>query len=115
MARLDKRTFTYEEALDTLPAVRHWTAAAVRQIEALINQVRSREEAADRKEEIEEAVNSIIQSWVEEVTAIGCQVKGLWLVDWDSGFGYYCWQYPEESIAFFHSYDEGFEGRVPIN
>ncbi len=33
--------------------------------------------------------------WVAEITSLGCLVKGLWLVDWDSG--------------------DGFPGRVPIN
>ena len=37
------------------------------------------------------------------------------LVDWDSGDGYYCWRFPEAAIAFFHTYDEGFAGRIPIN
>ena len=44
-----------------------------------------------------------------------CVVKGLWLVDWDCGDGYYCWRYPEASIAHFHGYDDGFNGRMPIN
>jgi hypothetical protein len=38
----------------------------------------------------------------------------VWLVDWDSGAGYYCWRYPEESLGHFHGYQEGFAGRVPI-
>ena len=36
-------------------------------------------------------------------------------VDWDSGDGYYCWRYPEASLSFYHSYEDGFKGRVPIN
>jgi hypothetical protein len=39
----------------------------------------------------------------------------LWLVDWDSGDGYYCWRFPEQAIGFFHTYEEGFGGRLPIN
>ena len=109
------RVFSYDEALSTFPAVRDLTGAAVRQIEALYNRLQSREEMELRKEELESAYNQIVQTWTDEVTALGCQVKGLWLVDWDSGDGYYCWRFPEDSLAHFHGYKEGFQGRVPVN
>ena len=41
-------------------------------------------------------------------------MKGLWLVDFDNGNGYYCWRWPEPELAYFHGYDEGFDGRVRI-
>jgi hypothetical protein len=46
--------------------------------------------------------------------ALGLEVKGLWLVDFDNGSGCYCWQWPEEELAFFHGYEEGFAGRTRI-
>lgn len=115
MALPSKKIFSYEEAIDLFPTVRDQTCAAVRRIETLMHGVQSREQLTDRKADIEIAVNNIIQSWVEEMTALGCEVKGLWLVDWDSGDGYYCWKYPEESVGYFHSYEDGFAGRVPVN
>ncbi len=111
----DAPIFSYEQALGTFPRVRDVTAAAVRQIEALFNQLQSREEMEQRRGELESAANNIIEAWVAEISSLGCLVKGLWLVDWDSGDGYYCWRYPEDSIAFFHFYEDGFSGRVPIN
>lgn len=113
--RPSKRVFSYEEALATFPAVRDLTAAAVRKVETLIEAVRGREDAEQRQDELEEAYQVVVQAWAAEVMAVGCEVKGLWLVDWDSGDGYYCWRYPEESIAFFHTYEDGFAGRLPIN
>ncbi len=107
--------FSYEQALDTFPLVRDLTAAAVRQIEALYQDVHDRDELEQRREELEAAAGAILQSWAEEVVAVGCEVKGRWLVDWDNGDGYYCWRYPEQSICYFHSYEDGFAGRVPIN
>ncbi|MGH9382254.1 MAG: DUF2203 domain-containing protein [Thermoanaerobaculia bacterium] len=109
------RTFSYDEALATLPTVRGLTEAALRQISALYARVQSQEELERRRDEIESTVEQIVQAWSEEVVALGCEVKGLWLVDWDSGHGYYCWRYPEESIRHFHGYDDGFAGRIPIN
>jgi hypothetical protein len=113
--RNGKRIFTYDEALETFPLVRDLTAAAVRQVEALVNKLGSRHEMDSRRDELEEACQKIVRAWAEEVGAVGCEVKGLWLVDWDSGDGYYCWRFPEESISYFHSYEEGFAGRLPIN
>ena len=46
--------------------------------------------------------------------ALGIVVKGLWLVDFDNGEGYYCWKYPEPAIRHYHGYDEGFAGRMKI-
>ena len=114
--QLGKRIFTYDEALNTFPLVRDLTAAAVRQIEALGSNLSSREDLDARREEIEEAREKIVLAWAQELTStIGCEVKGVWLVDWDSGDGYYCWRFPEQSISFFHTYDDGFAGRIPIN
>lgn len=113
--RKARRVFTYEDALETFPRVRDLTAAAVRQVEALWNQVQSREEMHDRKAELQEAHARIVQAWAEELATMGCEAKGLWLVDWDSGNGYYCWRYPEAAISHFHGYEEGFDGRIPIN
>ena len=110
-----KRIFSYDEALATFPAVRDLTTAAVRRMDALANSAGSLEEMESRREELDEARERIVRAWAREISSIGCEVKGVWLVDWDSGDGYYCWRFPEQSIGFFHTYDEGFAGRIPIN
>ena len=106
--------FTYEEALDTFPAVRSLTESAVQGVQALYSRIQSQEELERKREQLDVATNSIVETWAEEVVSLGCEVKGLWLVDWDCGDGYYCWKYPEDSIAFFHGYEDGFQGRVPL-
>lgn len=111
---LHRRTFTYEEALETFPAVRDLTSAAQRRVQALVQRVQSHDELEARRDELAAEAERIVEAWALEVTALGCEVKGLWLVDWDSGDGYYCWKYPEHTVAHFHGYDEGFAGRMPI-
>ena len=112
---IGKRIFSYDEAVNTFPLVRDLTAAAVRQIEALTHSVASRDELDTRRDELEEARERIVRAWAQQVSSLGCEVKGVWLVDWDSGDGYYCWRFPEQALSFFHTYDEGFAGRIPIN
>ena len=56
----------------------------------------------------------VVGEWAEAVMGLGIDVKGVWLVDFDNGSGYYCWQYPEESLQYFHGYEDGFRGRVKL-
>jgi hypothetical protein len=114
-SRPSRRVFSYDEALLTFPTVRDLTTAAVRQVEAVVSSIRSPDELAARQAEIEEICDGIVVEWARRVTGLGCEVKGRWLVDWDSGDGYYCWRFPETTLAFFHTYEEGFSGRMPIN
>jgi hypothetical protein len=46
--------------------------------------------------------------------ALGVEVKGPWLVDFDNGEGYYCWRWPEEELCWFHGYEDGVAGRIRI-
>ncbi len=107
-------TFTYEEALATFPRVRELTAEAVQRVESLFQRVQGADELAARRDELDAASQEIVADWAARVRALGCEVKGLWLVDWDNGAGYYCWRYPEAALGHFHGYEEGFAGRVPI-
>ena len=109
------RTWSYDEALSTFPVVRDLTAAAVRQTEALARELLAVEEGSERRQEIEAARQQIVEEWTRELESLGCEVKGLWLVDWDSGDGYFCWKHPEPSLAHYHDYESGFAGRVPVN
>ena len=109
------RNFSYEEALSIFPVVRDLTADAVQQVAALTRELEGTEAGSPQREELESSHQAIVEQWTREVEALGLEVKGPWLVDWDCGNGYYCWRHPEPSLAHFHGYDEGFASRVPIN
>ena len=66
-------------------------------------------------QEAQPLVEAVVTRWANEVMNMGIDVKGLWLIDFDNGSGYYCWQYPEEGLQFFHTYEEGFRGRTRIH
>ena len=107
-----RKTFTFDEARALLPAVREKTRDALKALDGLAAVSDEDPDAARRR--METAVEGILNGWREEVEALGIEVKGPWLVDFDSGAGYYCWKWPEESLEFFHGYEEGFAGRVPL-
>ena len=59
-------------------------------------------------------LDGVVAVWMDQAQGLGLEVKGLWLVDFDNGDGYYCWKYPEGAILHYHGYDEGFAGRMKI-
>ena len=106
--------FSLQQARDLLPQVKHMTADAVRRAESLVTQLQRIEEDDPQHATLSAALRDVVNGWAEEVQSLGLEAKGLWLVDFDNGSGYYCWRYPEEDLLYFHSYDEGFRGRMRI-
>lgn len=98
-----KKVFTLDQARTVLPKVRELTSDAVFKFARL---------AEDEENETER--QGVVGEWAREILALGAEIKGLWLVDFDSGAGYYCWKYPESSLEYFHGYEEGFAGRLPL-
>jgi hypothetical protein len=103
----EKKRFTYDEAARLLPEVRRITDAAYRAVD-------SASEDAASTEQTQARVEALVTRWAQDVMALGLEVKGLWLVDFDSGAGYYCWKYPEPGLDHFHGYEEGFAGRLKL-
>lgn len=99
---MPKRIFSYEQAAALLPEVVRITSDAVERIEQVMT-----EEPAEYER--------IVTEWAESILDLGVEVKGLWLVDFDNGGGYYCWKHPEPALEYFHGYEEGFGGRVKLN
>jgi len=56
----------------------------------------------------------VLGAWAREIEELGIEVKGPWLVDFDSGGGYYLLEVaPRESLEFFHGYERGLHGPGP--
>ncbi len=105
-----KRIFTYEEAASVLPDVQQLTGEAVAELEKLTER-----QQPDEPEALTMEYEAIVARWAEAVRKLGIEVKGLWLIDFDCGSGYYCWKHPEPALQYFHGYEEGFAGRVKLN
>jgi hypothetical protein len=109
-----RRTFTLTEANALLPAVRERTRLALKEIGSLAIPVDELGTPGEGPETFHEEARRILAQWASDVIAMGVEVKGPWLVDFDSGGGYYCWRWPEESLEYFHGYSEGYTGRIRL-
>jgi hypothetical protein len=109
-----RQIFSLDQARDMLPQVKHVTADAVRQAESIAVQLHGLAEDDPDHVSLSSALKEIVDGWAEQLRDLGLEAKGLWLVDFDNGEGYYCWCYPEETVAHYHAYDDGFAGRMKI-
>jgi hypothetical protein len=107
-----ERSWTLEGARAVLPDVRARTERAVEEAEALVLERQTAEPSAIVA--VEARIRTVVERWAREMDALGVEVKGVWLVDFDNGSGYYCWRWPEEELSWFHGYDDGFAGRTRI-
>ena len=108
---LQGKTFSYTEARALLPRVREGlrrelTEAAYQKVAEL--------EARPPAQATPAEIEAVVSDWARQVIELGLEVKGAWLADFDNGSGYYCWRYPEEDLLYFHSYEDGFQGRIRI-
>ena len=99
-----RKIFTLDEARALLRAIREKTAEAAARFARF----------GDGGEETRREREEILSAWAREMAALGVEIKGPWLVDFDSGAGYYCWKHPEPSLEHFHGYEEGFAGRLRL-
>jgi hypothetical protein len=111
---LQRPIFSLDQARALLPRIKHLTADAVRRAESLAVQLHGMPEDDPEHETLSAALRDVVNGWADELQAVGAVAKGLWLVDFDNGDGYYCWCYPEPAITHYHGYSDGFAGRLKI-
>lgn len=111
------RFFTVEEARAILPIVYRITEGYSMRVHELIDKIEklSGSDTAAAILEIETQVNNLISQWQLKLQKLGAQPKGLWIADFDSGDGYFCWKYPETQLEYWHAYSDGFTKRVHIS
>ena len=97
-----------------LPDVRARTEQAVDRAHGLAEELEQLSDADPRRAPMLETLDGVVTSWARDLRTMGLEVKGLWLVDFDTGDGYYCWKYPEPAVRHYHGYEEGFAGRMKI-
>lgn len=111
----ERRRWTLGAARELFPEVRSRTDAAAREVEGMVERRDAHAEGSPERVEAEQRIQRRVSRWLREMEALGVEVKGLWLVDFDNGSGYYCWKWPEPGLDHFHTYEAGFAGRVRIH
>jgi hypothetical protein len=108
------RYFNLTEANETLPLVKKITAEAYVELQVVKKKLQNLLPSDPRVVSVEQKYEAIVRKWISKMERLGLVVKGLWLVDFDTGDGYLCWKYPELEIAYFHCYTGGFAARQSI-
>lgn len=110
-----KKIFDYEGIIELLPIVLRITRQYSDRVAKLISKLELIRGQDQNVSVVEAEINSLIQEWQVKVEKLGAITKGLWIADFDSGDGYFCWKFPEDRIMYWHGYRDGFSGRKPIN
>lgn len=108
------RCFTLSEARETLSTVKPITAEAHKELEVVKSRLHTLLPSDPRIVTVEQEYEAIVRKWISKMNRLGLTVRGLWLLDFDTGDGYFCWKYPELTISYFHPYNGGFVERRPI-
>lgn len=114
VARDEPRIFTLAEAQALFPLVRSITQAAYAELDPVRHQLAAMIPSNPQIHAVEKLYETIVRRWVAKMERLGLVIKGLWLVDFDTGDGYLCWKFPELKLGHYHTYQEGFSGRRPL-
>ncbi len=108
----EKRVFALEEAREVLPFLLRITDESQKQVRVITTQM-SKLNSGDEfgLKSLEAQVQMQIEKWQHKIESLGAEPKGLWIVDFDNGSGYFCWKFPEQEICFCHGYEDGFQSR----
>lgn len=110
------KSFVLDELQQILPLIYRLTEESVKETKYLMACIEALpEKKSTRAYEIQDQINQIIEKWHNKIERLGGRPKGLWLVDFDNGDGYFCWKFPEVKILYKHGYQDGFTGRILIS
>lgn len=109
-----RRVFDLSDINELLPIVHRITKQYQERVNKLIQKLEHIAGQEKMVADTEAEINDHIQEWQVKVEKLGAVTKGLWIADFDSGDGYFCWKFPEEQILYWHGYRDGFSGRRPV-
>jgi len=106
-----RRTFTKEEAEGLLPVIKRITEQVAEEVADLQERIRYVPHTEPLYKRLYSKIDLAVRRWAIKVSKLGCEPRGIWLVDFDAGQGWFTWRLGDEGVAFFHSH-EAHEGSL---
>jgi hypothetical protein len=100
-----RRTFSQDEAESLLPVVRRITERAALEVGSLQEQMRFVPHSEPLYDRLYSQIELAVRRWAIKISKLGCEPRGIWLVDFDAGDGWFTWRLGDERPAFFHSHE----------
>jgi hypothetical protein len=111
-----RRIFSADEAQQLLPVVRRITEKVAREVADLQEQIRFVPQGEALYQRLSARMELSVRRWSIKITQLGCEPRGTWLVDFNSGEGWFTWRLGDDGLAFFHSHDvRSAEAPLPIS
>lgn len=111
----DHRVFTLAEVREAFPVVQRITRQAYFELEPIRQRLARLVPGHPAQHETEAEYEAIVRRWVGKMQRLGLLVRGLWLVDFDTGDGYLCWRFPQLKVGHYYAYGEAYTNRRPID
>ncbi|MCB0271376.1 MAG: DUF2203 family protein [Bdellovibrionales bacterium] len=108
------RRFTLAQAQNFVSILDGITFMAMELVTPLMEELKNPLGTQD-KQVVTQKVQKIVSMWSEQVLYFGGITRGLWMVDFDCGDGFYTWVYGEKSISSYRTYHQDFSDRTPIS
>jgi len=105
----EPRIFTLAQANELAPLLRSITGRTHQALQTARN--RMAPQKTTESDQAESSCQHIVEQWVAKMERLGMIVRGLWLLDMDTGDGYLCWKHPESVIFYYRDYGENFSKR----
>lgn len=99
-----RRTFTKDEADSLLPVIRRITEAVASEVADLQEKLKFVPAGEPLYDRLYSSIELAMRRWAVKVSKLGCEPRGVWLVDFDAGDGWYTWRLGDEEVSFFHSH-----------
>ncbi len=87
-----KRIFTDSDVRDIVPIIQRITDHAVNQLSSMLDESQYLSESDPVYQRILSEKVDLVDSWVDKVSRLGCEAKGLWRLLLPTEKGYYIWQ-----------------------
>ncbi len=110
----DHRVFTLAEVREAFPVVQRITRQAYAELDPVRQRLARLVPGHPAQREVEAEYEVIVRRWVGKMQRLGLLVRGLWLVDFDTGDGFLCWRFPQLKVGHYYAYGEAYTDRRPI-